>query len=122
MLQYSYMAARVLSARDPRPVELVNDEIVLPKTSSSVFISANIDYLLRNLGAKQLVTSGFLTDQCVESAIRDACHLGYLVMLVPDDCATYRQERNDNTLRGIKDYCRQVNTDALIEDIGKQAA
>jgi nicotinamidase-related amidase len=116
MLQYSDMAARVLSARDPRPVELVNDEIVLPKTSSSVFISANIDYLVRNLGAKQLVPSGFPTDQCVESAIRDACDLGYLV---PDDCATYRQERNDNTLRGIKDYCRQVNTDALIEEIGK---
>jgi ureidoacrylate peracid hydrolase len=119
MLQYSDMAARVLSARDPRPVELVNDEIVLPKTSSSVFISANIDYLLRNLGAKQLVTSGFLTDQCVESATRNACDLGCLMTLLPDDCATYRQERNDNTLRGIKDYCRQVNTDALIEEIGK---
>jgi len=94
------------------------DEIVLPKTSSSVFVSTHIDYLLRNLGVKQLVLSGLVTDQCVESAIRDACDLGYLVTLVPDACATYSQERHDNTLRAIKGYCRQMNTDALIAEIG----
>ena len=44
------------------------DEIVLPKTSSSVFVSTHIDYLLRNLGVKQLVLCGLVTDQCVESA------------------------------------------------------
>ena len=55
------------------------DEIILPKSSSSVFISTHIDYILRNLGVKQLIISGLLTDQCVESAIRDACELGYLV-------------------------------------------
>ena len=87
-----------------------DDEIVLPKTSSSVFVSTHIDYLLRNLGVKQLVISGLVTDQCVESAIRDACDLGYLVTLVPDACATYSEERHDNSLRAIKGYCRQVST------------
>lgn len=96
-----------------------DDEIVLPKSSSSVFISTHIDYLLRNLGLKQLVLSGLVTDQCVESAVRDACDLGYLVTLVPDACATYSQERHDNTLKAIKGYCRQVDTDALIEEIGR---
>jgi nicotinamidase-related amidase len=93
------------------------DEIVLPKSSSSVFVSTHIDYLLRNLGVRQLVITGMLTDQCVESAIRDACDLGYLVTLVPDACATYSQERHDNTLRAIKGYCRQVSTEALIAEI-----
>lgn len=97
-----------------------DDEIVLPKSSSSVFVSTHIDYLLRNLGVKQLVLSGLVTDQCVESAIRDACDLGYLVTLVPDACATYSQERHDNSLRAIKGYCRQLNTDELIEEIGQQ--
>ncbi len=44
----------------------VGDEIVIPKTSSSVFISTNIDYVLRNLGVKQIIMSGMLTDQCVD--------------------------------------------------------
>ncbi|MET4072242.1 ureidoacrylate peracid hydrolase [Bradyrhizobium sp. S3.2.6] len=95
-----------------------DDEIVLPKSSSSVFVSTHIDYLLRNLGVKQLVLCGLVTDQCVESAVRDACDLGYLVTLVPNACATYSQERHENSLRAIKGYCRQVSTDGLIEEIG----
>jgi ureidoacrylate peracid hydrolase len=94
-----------------------DDEIVLPKSSSSVFVSTHIDYILRNLGVKQLVISGIVTDQCVESAVRDACDLGYLVTLVPDACATYSEERHQNSLRTIKGYCRQVMTDALIAEI-----
>ncbi len=93
------------------------DEIVLPKSSSSVFVSTHIDYILRNLGVTQLVLCGFVTDQCVESAVRDACDLGYLVTLVPDACATYTQARHDNTLRAIKGYCRQRSTKDLIAEI-----
>lgn len=93
------------------------DEIVLPKSSSSVFVSTHIDYILRNLGVKQLVISGLVTDQCVEGAIRDACDLGYLVTEVTDACLTYTQARHDNSLSAIKGYCRQVTTDALIAEL-----
>jgi ureidoacrylate peracid hydrolase len=94
------------------------DEIVLPKSSSSVFVSTHIDYVLRNLGVKQLVISGLLTDQCVESAIRDACDLGYLVTQVTDACTTETRARHDNSLATIKGYCRQVTTDQLIAELG----
>ncbi len=96
------------------------DEIVLPKSSSSVFVSTHIDYLLRNLGIRQLVISGLITDQCVESAVRDACDLGYLVTLVPDACATYSQARHENSLKTIKGYCRQVTTEALLGELAHQ--
>ena len=94
-----------------------DDEIWLPKSSSSVFVSTHIDYILRNLGVKQLVIAGLVTDQCVESAIRDACDLGYLVTEVTDACATYTEERHDFSLRAIKGYCRQVTTEDLIAEI-----
>tara|TARA_R100000750_G_scaffold60230_1_gene49460 strand:+ start:925 stop:1596 length:672 start_codon:yes stop_codon:yes gene_type:complete len=92
------------------------DEIVLPKSSSSVFVSTHIDYVLRNLGVAQLVIAGVLTDQCVESAIRDACDLGYLITQVTDACATYTQDRQDASLRAIKGYCRQVTVDQLLPE------
>ena len=93
------------------------DEIVLPKSSSSVFVSTHIDYVLRNLGVAQLVISGVVTDQCVESAIRDACDLGYLVTQVTDACATYTQERHEASLRAIRGYCRQVTVDQLLPEL-----
>ncbi|MDX3924494.1 MAG: isochorismatase family cysteine hydrolase [Shinella sp.] len=98
-------------------LEPLEDEIVFPKSSSSVFVSTHIDYVLRNLGVRQLVLCGLLTDQCVESAIRDACDLGYLVTLVPDACATYSPEREAASLKAIKGYCRQISTDALLKEI-----
>lgn len=95
----------------------LGDEIVIPKTSSNVFVSTNIDYVLRNLSTKYLVISGIVTDQCVEGAVRDGCDLGYLVTLVTDACATYTQERHDNSLRAIKGYCRQRTTAEFLAEI-----
>ncbi|MCC6720055.1 MAG: cysteine hydrolase [Acetobacteraceae bacterium] len=104
---------QVLDAIAPAP-----DEIVIPKTSSNVFVSTNIDYVLRNLGTKYLVISGIVTDQCIATATTTACDLGYLVTLVTDACATYTQERHDTTLRAISGYCRQRSTDAFLAEIG----
>lgn len=104
--------AQVLEAIAP-----AEDEIVLSKTSSSVFISTNIDYVLRNLGTRYLVVAGFLTDQCIESAVRDACDLGYLVTLVTDACATLSAERHQNSLNAIKGYCRQITTQEFLNEL-----
>ena len=88
-----------------------DDEMIFRKTSSSVFISTNIDYVLRNLGVRSLIVTGMMTDQCVESAVRDACDLGYLVTLVTDACTTDSPERHEQSLIGIRGYCRQRTTD-----------
>jgi ureidoacrylate peracid hydrolase len=102
----------VVAALAPR-----GDEIILPKTSSSVFISTNIDYLLRNLGVRSLIIVGCLTDQCVDSAVRDACDLGYLVTVVTDACVTLTMERHVSSLRNNKGYCRQITTEEAVEEI-----
>lgn len=94
-----------------------DDEMIFRKTSSSVFISTNIDYVLRNLGARSLIITGIMTDQCVESAVRDACDLGYLVTLVTDACTTTSAERHEHSLLGIRGYCRQRATDTLLTEI-----
>ncbi len=104
--------ARVLDAIKP-----IGDEIVFPKTSSSVFISTNIHYILGNLGVDYLIVSGLLTDQCISSAVRDACDLGYLVTLVTDACATYTQQRHETSLDHIKGYCRQRTTDEFLAEL-----
>ena len=94
-----------------------DDEIVFPKTSSSVFISTNIDYVLRNLGTRYLIIAGCLTDQCVDSAVRDACDLGYLVSVPTDACLSLSAERHEWALRNNRGYCRQRTTQQLIEEI-----
>ncbi len=94
-----------------------DDEIVIPKSSSSVFNSTNIDYVLRNLGVERLAIAGIYTDQCVEGAVRDACDKNYLVTLVADACVTYTRERHDNSLKALKGYCRTVMTDQIVVEL-----
>jgi ureidoacrylate peracid hydrolase len=104
--------ARVIDAIAPK-----GDEIVIPKTSSSVFISTNIHYVLGNLGVKHLIVSGLLTDQCVDSTVRDACDYGYLVTLVTDACAALSQERHATSIANNRGYCRQRTTAEMIEEL-----
>ncbi len=94
-----------------------NDEIIFPKTSSSVFISTNIHYILGNLGIKYLVVCGMLTDQCISSTVRDACDLGYRVTLITDACATYSHERHETAIDHIKGYCRQCTTEKILAEL-----
>jgi ureidoacrylate peracid hydrolase len=97
------------------------DEILFPKTSSSVFISTNIDYVLRNLGTRYLIIAGCLTDQCVDSAVRDACDLGYLVTVPTDACLTLTAERHEWSLRNNRGYCRQRTTQEVLDEIARLA-
>jgi len=104
--------AQVLDAIAP-----AEDEIIIPKTSSSPFISTNIDYVLRNLGVRSLILAGILTDQCIDSSARDACDLGYLVTIATDACATHSRERHEWALRNNRGYARQRTTAELVGEI-----
>jgi ureidoacrylate peracid hydrolase len=106
--------ARVVDALEP-----AGDEIIFPKTSSSVFISTNIDYVLRNLGTRYLIIAGCLTDQCVDSTVRDACDLGYLVTVPTDACVTLSPERHEWSLRNNRGYCRQRSTREILDEIAR---
>ena len=92
----------------------VGDEIMLPKTSSGIFNSTNVDYLLKNLGIRYLVVVGVLTDQCVDMTVRDGADRGYLVTCVSDACATITQERHDIALKAFGGYCWVTDTDTVV--------
>lgn len=118
-----YKVSGIFAAKGSWEAEVIDElkplpnEICIPKMSSSVFMSTNIEYVLRNLGIEYLMVMGVVTDQCVESAVRDACDLGFLVTLIEDACATMSQERHDATLRAIKGYCRQRRTDQVLAEL-----
>ena len=105
-------------APEAAPIPLlapVGDEILLKKTSSGVFNSTNIDYILRNLGVRHLVVAGILTDQCVDMAVRDGADRGYLVTCVGDACAAPTPERHDQGLRAISGYCWMTDVATVIK-------
>jgi biuret amidohydrolase len=95
----------------------ITNEIVLPKSSSGVFNSTNIDYVLRNLGVTKLIVAGVVTDQCVDMAVRDAADRGYLVSVPGDACATYTQARHEGALQAYGGYCWVTDTNTIVARI-----
>ncbi|MDX9673919.1 MULTISPECIES: cysteine hydrolase family protein [unclassified Pseudomonas] len=67
----------------PRP-----QDVVLQKTTVSVFGSTDLDEQLKKAGIQTLIISGLMTHACVAGAARDAAPLGYNVIVAADASAT----------------------------------
>jgi len=108
---------RVVDALAP-----AEDDIVLPKSASGVFNATSIEYVLRNLGVEYLVIAGVYTNQCVESAVRDAADRGFMVTLVEDCCATKTKAWHMAALDTLKGYGRIRSADQVIAELSQQRA
>ncbi len=94
------------------------DEIVIDKTASGVFNSTNLSYVLRNLGITGLFVTGVYTNECVSTAIRDACDLGFYTTLISDGCATVTPELQEATITTLRDrYSRVRTTEEAIAEV-----
>lgn len=94
------------------------DEIVINKTASGVFNATNIAYILRNMEITGLFIVGVYSNECVSTAIRDACDLGFFVTLISDGCATVTPELQQATITTMKDrYARVLDTTEAIQEI-----
>jgi nicotinamidase-related amidase len=115
-----YKLSGIFVARASREAQVVaelapaEDELVLSKTSSSVFNSTMLDYLLRNIGITDVFVTGLLTDQCIDHAVKDGADRGYYMTCVHDACAAKTVERHRAALDCFKGYCRLLATGEVL--------
>jgi nicotinamidase-related amidase len=94
------------------------DEIVISKTASGVFVSTNVEYVLRNIGIDALFIVGVYTNECVETTARDASDLGFFTSVIDDACATVTPELHASSLSTLRDrYARILSTDEAIAEV-----
>ncbi len=102
-----------------RPKE---NEILMKKTASGLFSSTNIEYVLKNIGTETLFVTGVLTDECVETTVREAADRSFEVVLIEDACASYTKEAHERALLALdKTYAqvkKSVEVISFIESLG----
>ncbi|MEO0454223.1 MAG: isochorismatase family cysteine hydrolase [Verrucomicrobiota bacterium] len=99
-------------------IEPQGDELIINKTASGVFSSTNLHYVLKNVGINALFIVGVYTNECVETTVRDACDLGYLVTIVEDCCTTVTEELHQSSLTTLRDrYARIIDTQEALREI-----
>ncbi|MDH5691484.1 MAG: cysteine hydrolase [Gammaproteobacteria bacterium] len=98
----------------------IGDEIVINKTASGVFNSTNIEYILRNMGITGLFIVGVYSNECVSTAVRDACDRGFYVTVIEDAIATVTPELQNATVTTLKDrYARVMTTVEALQEINR---
>jgi nicotinamidase-related amidase len=100
-------------------IKPTENEIVITKGCSGAFNGSNLDQILANIGIKNLIFGGVVTNYCVETSVRDAGDRDYNVILLDDGCAALTPEQHRLALEVLDDcYCKVMTTDeaaALIE-------
>jgi ureidoacrylate peracid hydrolase len=101
----------------------LDDEIMIPKTASGIFNATNIEFVLRNLGVEFLVIYGVMTDQCVETTVRDAADRGFLVTQIEDACAAETEAGHRRSIEAMDGhYCRMRSAEQMVAEIAALAA
>ena len=92
------------------------DEIFIEKRRFSAFVGTDLDMLLKTYDIRYLVFTGVATNICVESSLRDACHLEYLPVLISDAAAASPSSRQESTIGNvIQCFGWVTSTDKLLK-------
>ena len=91
-----------------KPAE--NDKVVGGKCTLCGFNNTDLHEILKNAGIKNVVTSGFLTNFCVESTSRTAYDRGYAVTIIKDATAATSAEEQKHAEEKIFPAIGQVMT------------
>lgn len=98
-------------------------EIVLNKTTASVFNSTVVEFYLRNMGVDTLIVAGVVTNMCVESSVRDGGDRGFQILLVEDACAAMSQAEHDNAVAFLhRRFANAVDAQQALDWISVPAA
>lgn len=71
----------------------LDHEVVVGKQNSNAFIGTDLMQVLEEFGSPEIVICGVHLDRCVESTLRMAANLGFMVFL-PEDCVVAVERRD----------------------------
>jgi len=95
-------------------IEPLENDIVLPKNTASMFIGTNFEQLLRNSGITTILLSGISTEMGVESTARDALNRGFFPVIITDAVSSMNQEAHNRSLENLKNMMILLTSEEII--------
>ncbi|NPU86280.1 MAG: cysteine hydrolase [Syntrophaceae bacterium] len=83
----------------PEMVQPRSTDIVIEKTTASIFIGTDFEYMMRNRNITTLLFTGIATEIGIESSVRDASNRGFYPVVVSDCISSMDQEAHDRSLK-----------------------
>jgi ureidoacrylate peracid hydrolase len=103
----------------PQPGDIVAQE----HWCSSGFANTDLDLLLKKHGIHQLITTGLITNTCVEATVRYGAELGYDMTVAGDATASYSDREMQAALEiNLPNYAAVVTTADALDAIASISA
>ena len=97
----------------PEAVKPGKNDIMLDKSTASIFIGTNFENMMRNRGITTLIFTGIATEFGIESSARDASNRGFYPVVVSDCVSSMNKDAHERSLRNL-DKIAVVKTSADI--------
>ncbi|HEY4797963.1 MAG TPA: isochorismatase family cysteine hydrolase [Bacteroidia bacterium] len=96
-------------------ISTVENDIVIPKHTPSMFIGTHFEQMLRNAGLTTIIITGIATEIGVESTARDASNRGFFPFIVSDAVSSFNKEAHYRSLENMKSSSIVLSSSQLID-------
>jgi nicotinamidase-related amidase len=95
----SFMAVGSKEREIPEMVQPEHTDIVLEKSTASIFIGTNFEYMMRNRNINTIIFTGIATEMGIESSARDASNRGFYPVVVSDCVSSLDKDAHERSLK-----------------------
>lgn len=114
-----FMAKGSLDRQIPQIVQPKDSDIVIEKSSASIFLGTYFENMLRSQNITSIIFTGIATEIGIESSVRDASNRGFYPIVVEDCVSSSKKEAHERSLLNLKDLVIIEKSFNIIKAISK---
>jgi nicotinamidase-related amidase len=114
----SFMAVGSKEREIPEIIQPAHNDIVLEKTTASIFIGTNFEYMMRDHNVTTLIFTGIATEMGIESSARDASNRGFYPVVVSDCVSSLDKDAHERSLKTMAKLFIVETAGGILKNIG----
>jgi nicotinamidase-related amidase len=115
----NFMAPGSKEREIPEAVEPAKSDILLNKSTASIFIGTNFEHMMRNKGINTLIFTGIATEFGIESSARDASNRGFYPIVVSDCVSSMDKGAHERSLKNLDKIAVVKKSAEILASIGR---
>ena len=101
----------------PEMIQSEHTDIVLEKSTFSIFIGTNFEYMMRNHTVTTLIFTGIATEMGIESSERDASATGFYPVVISNYVSSFDKDAHERSLKTMTKLFIVETADNILKNI-----
>ena len=111
----SFMAPGSKERMIPETIEPAPTDIVLEKSTASIFVGTHFEYMMRNHNITTVIFTGISTEMGIETSARDASNRGFYPVVISDCVSSPDKDGHERSLETMAKLFIVENSDTILK-------